>query len=102
MEWSKGRAALYICDDAITFCEPRFIELKGGASPIPPNSQPKASGALRRNSHGFIENNLDAALALARKEKKLVLADFSARWCPGCVRLETETFNTARFRKLAS
>jgi thioredoxin-related protein len=53
------------------------------------------------NVHGFIEDNLKEAIARATKEKKLILADFSARWCPGCVRLETETFDTLEFHKSA-
>ena len=36
----------------------------------------------------------------AKKEKRLILADFSARWCPGCVRLENEVLGSREFKKL--
>lgn len=98
--WSKGHAALYVCDDAITFCEPRFIELKGtgavtASAPVSTNAH---KGKI--NSHGFIEDDFSKALAVAAKSQKLVLIDFSARWCPGCLRFENETFDTKDFKRL--
>ncbi len=106
-KWSSGRASLYICDDGITFCEPNFIELKG---PNPVSASSAETGNVQIladvdsekravNEHGFIENDLAKAQVLAKKQNLLILADFSARWCPGCVRFETETFPTPAFRK---
>jgi thiol-disulfide isomerase/thioredoxin len=103
--WSSGRAALYVCDDALTFCEPHFIELTGtvGKSPVEKSLNVFQSPNPRRgkvNSHGFIQDDFNKALSLAEKQKQLVLIDFSARWCPGCIRLETETFDTPAFKKM--
>ncbi len=100
-QWSKGRASLYICDDAVTFCESHSIELKGGSSNVTKVVKAqKIKGKI--NSHGFIEDDLNQGVEFAKKNGKLLLVDFSARWCPGCVRFETETFNTKEFKKLTS
>lgn len=98
--FTTGRASLYVCDDAETFCEPRLVELKGGGAESASVAAPvaKKKKAPKLNSHGFIIDDLDAAIDRAEKESKLVLADFSARWCPGCVRLESEILDTKAFR----
>lgn len=111
-EWSVARVSLYICDDAVTFCEPRAIEWKNDAGVKTAGgdaksgvSVPKGSMRLtdpvkgRINRYGFIEDDLAKAQDLAKKQNKRILADFSARWCPGCVRFETETFPTKNFKK---
>ncbi|HEX4926059.1 MAG TPA: thioredoxin family protein, partial [Bdellovibrionales bacterium] len=99
--WSKGHAALYICDDAVTFCEPRFVELKGAGRPGATKAVAINKNKGRVNSHGFIEDDFNKALAEAIKQKRLVLIDFSARWCPGCLRFETETFGTKDFKRMS-
>lgn len=111
-KWSEGKAVVYMCDDAVTFCEPRTIVLKeSGARCIGGNSgdtsvrcakettdAQKPKGKI--NKHGFIEDDYAKAVAIAEKEKKLILIDFAARWCPGCIRMEKEIFDTKEFRKL--
>ncbi len=94
-EYGAAQASLYICDDANTFCEPRQIQLKGSPEE---NGAEKVLAAPKKNSHGFLEITLEQAQEIAKKEKKLILADFSARWCPGCVRLEQEVFDTKEFK----
>lgn len=109
--WSVATGLFYICDDANTYCEPRSVALNSGFVGTPAENVAKTSGAQvdtralrihksrgKVNSHGFIEDDLSQALELAKRNNKLVLIDFSARWCPGCVRLEKETFNTPRFK----
>lgn len=95
-KWAEGKARLYICDDAVTFCESRTVVLKEGAKAAATTSDSKSKGKV--NKHGFIEDDYAKALALAEKEKKLLLVDFAARWCPGCVRLEKEIFDTKEFK----
>ncbi|HVK61609.1 MAG TPA: thioredoxin family protein, partial [Bdellovibrionales bacterium] len=99
--FSKAQASLYYCDDAETFCLPQQIDIAGsgqGAKSEKIVKKENATKSAKPNKHGFIEDDIAAAVAQAKKEKKLILADFSARWCPGCVRLETEIFNTAAFK----
>jgi thioredoxin-like negative regulator of GroEL len=109
--WSQGKASLYICDDAVTFCEPHYIELNGALASSQglvtskiSNTGDNVKGTAylkgKVNKHGFIEDDFNKALELAKKQKKLVLIDFSARWCPGCLRLENETFDTKLFKAL--
>lgn len=106
-EYQTAEAALYICDDSNTFCEPRHIDLKaskGEAEKADTNKeQDKKKEAkkstLKKNPHGFYEASLDDVKDLATKEKKLLLVDFSARWCPGCIRLEQEVFDSSEFKK---
>jgi len=40
----------------------------------------------------FTVHELDEAKAIAAKEGKLVLADYSAIWCPSCRKLDKEVF----------
>ena len=46
--------------------------------------------------------NLDKAKALAKKEKKMILVEFTGSdWCPPCIALNKNVFNTAAFNKYA-
>lgn len=106
-EFKKGQASLYICDDAVTFCEMEVLDLKTGASvALAPAPEPKAKKNVKKpevvktNKFGFIENDFQYALNQAKEQKKLLLVDFYARWCPGCVRMEIEMFPTPAFKKL--
>lgn len=101
-----GRVSLYICDDAVTFCETEIIPVKeGGVIAAAGAKAAKKDASVKTakpNKHGFIEDDYGAALALAQKENRLLLIDFSARWCPGCIRLESETFGTKEFKALTA
>src|SRR6185369_5895290 len=47
--------------------------------------------------------DLTAAQALAKKENKAVLLDFTGSdWCSWCMKLKAEVFNTAEFKKFAA
>ncbi|WP_413944086.1 thioredoxin family protein [Bdellovibrio sp. HCB-162] len=111
-EGKSFQVSFYVCDDKKTVCEEHKYDymLKSGkllagagsavASASVQASQEKSvkSDKVHMNSHGFIENNIEAALKKADKEKKLVLVDYGAPWCPACVRLETEVFGTKEFK----
>ena len=99
-KFSKGQAAFYICDDALTFCETRHVEIKGkGGAKSGKISADVPKNRGRVNAHGFIEDDFNKAILLAKRKGQPILIDFSARWCPGCVRLETEMFGTSEFKK---
>lgn len=97
--FSAGKAHLYVCDDAVTFCEPRVFELGTGAGEVQlKEKSPAKPGKV--NKHGFIEEDFQGAIAKAKPKNQLILVDFSARWCPGCMRLESEIFQTKEFKSL--
>ncbi|MCB0347880.1 MAG: thioredoxin family protein [Bdellovibrionales bacterium] len=98
-KWNSGRAALYVCDDALTFCEPNFIDLSKNTKEIAQKNTINENFGIV-NEDGFIQDDLESALQLAKKRKALLLVDFSARWCPGCIRYENETFHTEQFKTL--
>lgn len=100
-EWASGRASLYVCDDAVTFCEPHFIDLKGTSANPKFVAEPTKKRPTVKNAHGFFIDDFSQAIVEAKKRKQLVLVDFSARWCPSCIRLENEIFPTAAFKKLS-
>lgn len=105
--------SFYVCDDKKTVCEEHTVPMsvKNGqvalngkteeapAVPAKKAVAKKASGPSV-NAHGFIDNDLEGALALAKKSNQLILADYGAPWCPACLRLESEVFGTREFEKL--
>jgi thiol-disulfide isomerase/thioredoxin len=105
-------ANFYVCDDKKTVCEEHMVamsvkngkvELLGMGVPvekIKEQSALKKGAKLEMNSHGFVDNNLEGALALAKQKKQLLIVDYGAPWCPACVRFETEVFGTKEFAKL--
>lgn len=101
VNFKEGQASLFICDDDVTFCEAKVVAIKGNAAKAI-KAQPREAGFGKTNKNGFIIDDYNQALALAKKKKQLLLIDFGARWCPGCVRLESETFPTREFKNLTS
>ncbi|MES2855124.1 MAG: thioredoxin family protein, partial [Bdellovibrionota bacterium] len=107
-DFSAARASLYICDDPESFCVPKQIDLKTELTAVAGTvANSKAMPSTKKkgakiNSHGFYEDELELAGAIAKSENKLVLADISARWCPGCVRLENEVFDTKDFKNAST
>ncbi len=99
-KFASGQAALYVCDDAITFCETRTVDLKAGKTVPMAAKKSGKSIAGKVNENGFIEDDFNGALSQAQKKKALLLVDFAARWCPSCVRLEQEIFNSPEFKKM--
>jgi thiol-disulfide isomerase/thioredoxin len=96
----SAKVHLYVCDDAITFCEVHTLDLvKGSASKAVKIAKGNSAAAVQMNANGFILNNLTEAEARAQKSKAIIFADFGARWCPSCVRLEDEIFKTENFKK---
>lgn len=106
--YTLAQATLFVCDDALTFCEPKTVDFKGTAEANAymtaraemKRAQPKEVKQKRSkiNKHGFIEDNLEQGAEQAKKNKSLLLVDFSARWCPGCIRLENEILGTKEFK----
>lgn len=90
---SSGEAYFYVCDDEVTYCEMHTVAL-GKAESHKQTKQNKISDKIK---HGFLQNDFDGALALARKEKKMLIVDFGARWCPACLRLEKEILSKRSF-----
>ena len=48
----------------------------------------------------FIVHSLDDAKALAASENKLILANYSATWCPTCRKLDTQVFTSDSVAKI--
>lgn len=60
------------------------------------------STAFAKAPEGW-ETDVDAALALAKKEKKAVMLEFTGSdWCPPCIMMGKEVFSKEEFLKAAS
>jgi thiol-disulfide isomerase/thioredoxin len=97
--YKDAKAVLYVCDDLITFCETHHLTIRGEATTEIAMATAKSHGA--KDEHGFFNGQLNKAFELAKKKKQLVLLDFTAIWCPGCVRNKGEIFSKSEFKKLS-
>jgi protein disulfide-isomerase len=71
---------------------------KGG----PANWIKQAEAKMTPAAEGEWLTNFEAALAKAKKEKKVVLADFTGSdWCGWCIRLKDEVFSKPEFQAWA-
>lgn len=85
----------FVCDDARTTCERHRDGLTIENTKLIIKKAPILT-AIKLDSQA---SDLDEAMTRANKEKKLLLVDFSAPWCPACLRLETEVFPEIKFQK---
>lgn len=86
--------SFYICDDKKTVCEPHEdIYQIVNKKLVLVKSLYAQETPVKVDNAAYTE-----ALSKAAEQKKLVLLDFAAPWCPACLRLETETFPTDTFK----
>jgi len=100
--------AVSVCDDKASYC--RFAKFpviakapkgwKPGASVV--KAAHAAPKGVRHPIPGFIDNKPDEALALAKKEGKLLLIDFYGIWCPPCNMLDEYVYKEKKFQDAAS
>jgi tetratricopeptide (TPR) repeat protein len=83
---------LYLCDDALTYCEKVLEKIQWGAPQVNASKSPSAP---KNGSTGEV----DAALKQARREHKLVMIDFFGVWCPPCNLLDEKVFSSPDFTK---
>lgn len=92
---SKAVAHLYVCDNANTYCEVHDYSL---------HQKNVAAKTAAIDSKTSNKNSFSAAwekiLSKAKTKKQFVMLDFGARWCPSCLRLDKEVFETTQFAKL--
>jgi thioredoxin-related protein len=106
----------YVCDDKKTVCEQheeafnvkagKLVKADGKAAgevattaAAATTTKKSSKAEITKDAHGFIEDNAAAALKMAKAENKIVMLEFSAPWCPACVRLATEVFGQASFQE---
>lgn len=108
---SDAKIQYYVCDDAKTVCEPHTENLGSlfkKTAALAPATQSIAAAksqgtktnlkSSQKDSEGFFVNDLSAAQKEAADKKALLLIDFTASWCPACIRLIHESFMTKTFK----
>ncbi|MEZ6037990.1 MAG: thioredoxin family protein [Planctomycetota bacterium] len=76
--------------------------LKGGPAAWTADADKKL-GAQSADEHSAWGTDYDAAIKQAKKEKKLVMADFTGSdWCGWCIKLKDEVFSTPEFAEWAA
>ena len=97
---ARGRHKLevYVCDDANTFCRKESFDVavkgKPGEGAIPP---PQHTALNLPQIPGFL-TNLNKAIAQAKREKKLLLMNYSSEGCPPCEDMQTRVFPRPDFQ----
>lgn len=75
------------------------------SSQVKPDLPKKAENTkivgIPKNENGFIINNYTFALKQAKATGKWLFIDFSASWCPPCLRFDHEVFNKKDFQKIS-
>ena len=100
------RIALYLCDDAKTFCEKHELQYTPGTSQTQavnataPTTEVKTTQT--KTVHGFILNDPAVAFSRAQQEGKPLIIDFFGIWCPPCNELDEKIFSTREFAKSAT
>ena len=74
---------------------------KTPAASFQKSPSPGSKSKAHLNEHGFWINGFSEGLKSAQVHSQLVIVDFGARWCPSCVRLETEIFSSPQFQHVA-
>lgn len=94
-----------ICDDKKSFCKVEKHEVmvgdSAGAKEASRAHPFTAAAAAHEPLKGWLLNDPDAALARAKKDRKLLLIDFYGAWCPPCNLLDEMVFNQPDFEKAA-
>lgn len=104
----QGQFKFYVCDDKNTVCEPHSYSEKSNVDSDIKQQKKETINPDQGNSrkvtrhNGFILDDFNQALKLAKDKQKLLFIDFRASWCPPCIRLEKEVFNQKSFQKYAN
>ncbi len=90
----------YVCDDALTSCESRTWtwDATGKLLQGTPAKVDAMENSLPITQHGFIQDSLPTAIDQCKKTRLPIMLLFSARWCPGCMRMEQEIWTNPKYQ----
>ena len=92
---------LNICDKSGKTCVTEEFTVKVQGRPAAKRALP-AEAASGPGLEGFLLNAPAAALAQAKKEKKLLFIDFFGKWCPPCRLMEDTVLEKPEFLEASS
>jgi thiol-disulfide isomerase/thioredoxin len=106
----SAKVALFLCDDAKTFCERHLIQVSwegqvgapAASKSAPSDAQKTSSTQPEIDEHGFYDNRPEAAFAKARTTGKPLMIDFYGIWCPPCNEINDSVFSKPAFKENAS
>ncbi len=110
-EGADGKASLFLCDDAETYCINKTLDFKlktnsdlhelsfGAQKQEVPSKKSKKKS--KKDEYEFWDNDVEGAFAESQSSGKPVLVDFYGIWCPPCNLYNETVFNQSGFKALS-
>jgi thiol-disulfide isomerase/thioredoxin len=88
---------LYLCDDALTYCEKKVEQIRFSASAT--SASAGKPGSVQPGPASPEKGVIEEAFRRAQKERRPLMVDFYGIWCPPCNMLNEKVFSQPAFKR---